>query len=154
SGAGQRWLLEFAAAAERTDRFAGKPDHIALLAAGLIGEAGSVVAELKKERRERGAYPGYSHRMLEELGDFLWYYVRLVSLVDRALLPDRQASTSGGLVSDPRLSQFLSFGASVGDLLRAVVDGHSGQARELRPQLQRVWCLLVAVSSEAAIPLH
>ena len=35
-----RWLLEFAAAAERTDRFAGKPDHIALLAAGLIGEAG------------------------------------------------------------------------------------------------------------------
>ena len=52
-----RWLLEFAALAEKTDRFAGKSDHAALLAAGLIGEAGSVVAELKKARREREAYP-------------------------------------------------------------------------------------------------
>ena len=35
-----RWLLEFAALAEKTDRFADKSDHAALLAAGLLGRYG------------------------------------------------------------------------------------------------------------------
>ena len=53
------WLTEFAQAAEKTDQFIGRYDHVALLAAGLLGEAGSVVAELKKEQREREAYPAH-----------------------------------------------------------------------------------------------
>lgn len=156
SAVGQQWLLEFAAKAESTDRLAGKPDHVSLLAAGLIGEAGSIVAELKKERREREAYPVYRRRMLEEIGDFLWYYVRLLSLVAPGLLPDLHTSrtlATADLMHAAPVSQFLRFGASVGDLVRAVVTC-TPQYRELRPLLQRAWDLLVIVSGEAGIPLH
>src|SRR6516225_1247293 len=81
-----RWLVEFAAIAEKTDRFAGADQHVGLLAAGLMGEAGSVLTELKKEQRERDAYPAYRRKMLEEVGDFLWYFVRLVCLTTPRLL--------------------------------------------------------------------
>ena len=50
---------------------------MALLATGLFGEAGSVLAELKKTVRERGAYPSYQNRLTEEVGDLLWYFARL-----------------------------------------------------------------------------
>ena len=63
------WLTEFATSAERTDRFLGNDDHPALLAAGLMGEAGSILSELKKEKREREAYPAYRRKMEEEIGD-------------------------------------------------------------------------------------
>ena len=42
------WLIEYSKAAQRTDQLIGKPNHALLLAAGLFGEAGSVLAELKK----------------------------------------------------------------------------------------------------------
>ena len=87
-GTEARWLHEFAATAAKTDSFTGKPDHAALLAAGLIGEAGSVVSELKKARRERDAYPVYRERMVEEVGDFLWYFVRLAAVVAPDLLEE------------------------------------------------------------------
>jgi hypothetical protein len=148
------WLLEFSAAAERTDRFAGKSDHVALLAAGLIGETGSVVAELKKERRELEAYPVYRNRMLEEVGDFLWYYVRLVSVVVPRLLDELQSIQVPAELasSSPRLPVFLRFGTAVGDLLRSI-DGGS-EADEIDRQLRRVWDSLRQVSHESGIPLH
>src|SRR2546427_394814 len=80
------WLTDYAEVAKRTDRFTDNAEHIALLAAGLMGEAGSVLTELKKEERERDAYPAYRHRMLEEIGDFLWYFVRLSRPPPRATL--------------------------------------------------------------------
>lgn len=40
---------------------------------GLIGEAGSVISELKKNLRDGSAYTGYKHKLKEELGDVLWY---------------------------------------------------------------------------------
>ena len=51
------WFTDYRKAAERTDRLTGRPDHVALLAAGLFGECGSVLAELKKVERETDAYP-------------------------------------------------------------------------------------------------
>jgi NTP pyrophosphatase (non-canonical NTP hydrolase) len=148
------WLPDFAAAAERTDRFAGKADHVALLAAGLVGEAGSVVAELKKERRELDAYPVYRNRMLEEIGDFLWYYVRLVSVLAPGILDELQASqpTSEQASNSPRLSVFLHFGAAVGDVLRSI--GGVPDDANTRRLLRRVWDLLAEVSRESAIPLQ
>lgn len=154
SAATAGWLAEFAAAAERTDRFVGNPDHLALLAAGVIGEAGSVVAELKKERRELDAYPAYRHRMLEEVGDFLWYFVRLVCVAVPGLLEELQASEppTGRLSNGQRLPVFLQFGAAVGDVLRAV-EVASG-ADHMGRCLRRVWGLLREVSCESAITLH
>jgi NTP pyrophosphatase (non-canonical NTP hydrolase) len=40
---------------------------------GLIGEAGSVITELKKNLRDGKAYTNYSNKLKEELGDVLWY---------------------------------------------------------------------------------
>jgi NTP pyrophosphatase (non-canonical NTP hydrolase) len=154
SDATDSWLLEFSAAAERTDRFAGKPDHVALLAAGLIGETGSVVAELKKERRELDAYPVYRNRMLEEVGDFLWYYIRLVSVVAPRLLDELQGIRvpAEHASSSPRLSVFLQFGTAVGDLLRSIDSG--SEAAETERLLRRVWDSLRQVSRESGIPLN
>jgi len=40
---------------------------------GLIGEAGSVITELKKNLRDGNAYTKYGNKLKEELGDVLWY---------------------------------------------------------------------------------
>lgn len=40
---------------------------------GLIGEAGSVISELKKNLRDGNAYINYTNKLQEELGDVLWY---------------------------------------------------------------------------------
>lgn len=40
---------------------------------GLIGEVGSVITELKKNLRDGKAYTNYSNKLIEELGDVLWY---------------------------------------------------------------------------------
>ncbi len=40
---------------------------------GLIGEAGSVITELKKNLRDGSSYTSYSKKLKEELGDLLWY---------------------------------------------------------------------------------
>lgn len=40
---------------------------------GLIGEAGSVITELKKNLRDGNAYINYTNKLKEELGDVLWY---------------------------------------------------------------------------------
>ncbi len=152
------WLLDFAAAAERTDHFAGKPDHVALLAAGMIGEAGSVIAELKKERREREAYPVYRNRMLEEVGDFLWYYVRIASVVAPSLLQELQGNTqrpaAGDASTRPQLSQFLQFGVAVGNVLHTITDGDTAPGGRARELLRCVWNLLANVCRESGIALY
>ncbi len=40
---------------------------------GIIGEAGSVITELKKSLRDGNAYTNYNNKLKEELGDVLWY---------------------------------------------------------------------------------
>lgn len=40
---------------------------------GLIGEAGSVITELKKNLRDGASYTNYNNKLKEELGDLLWY---------------------------------------------------------------------------------
>jgi len=40
---------------------------------GIIGEAGSVLTELKKKLRDGDGYLGFKDKLKEELGDVLWY---------------------------------------------------------------------------------
>lgn len=46
---------------------------------GLIGETGEVVTELKKRAREGVAYVSFRERLVEELGDLLWYAADLAT---------------------------------------------------------------------------
>ncbi len=148
-----RWLHEFADLAAMTDRFAGKDDHAALLAAGLIGEAGSVISELKKARREREAYPVYRQRTLEEVGDFLWYFVRLADVAAPGLLDELQGVEvcPPPAAAGPQLTGHLDFGASVGEILAAISSPTVG---DIRPRLRRTWSLLNAISRDAGISLN
>lgn len=147
------WLLEFAALAAKTDKFKDKADHAALLAAGLIGEAGSIVSELKKKRREREAYPVYRERMVEEIGDFLWYFVRLAAVVTPGLL--EELSVPGKVVlpatDGPQLMGHLDFGAAVGEVLAAV---STSKSDDMRTRLGRTWALLTVISNDADVCLR
>jgi NTP pyrophosphatase (non-canonical NTP hydrolase) len=147
------WLRAFAATSAKTDRLADKPDHAALLAAGLFGEAGSIAAELKKERRESDAYPVYRNRMLEEVGDFLWYFVRLSAVVAPGLVDELESDTGAASSTSgrPRLAVFLDFGSSVGDVLASL--STSGRD-DVGPRLVRTWALLNEVSKDAKISLR
>jgi len=148
-----RWLQEFAERAAKTDRFAGKDDHAALLAAGLIGEAGSVVAELKKARRERDAYPVYRERMVEEVGDFLWYFVRLAEVVAPHVLDELQAPLEcvRPAEHEPQLTAHLEFGAAVGEVLAAISSSRHGDIDE---RLRRLWVQLTVISNDASLSLR
>lgn len=55
------------------DYINGKESNKVVPFLGLIGEAGSVITELKKNLRDGNAYTNYKNRLKEELGDVLWY---------------------------------------------------------------------------------
>jgi NTP pyrophosphatase (non-canonical NTP hydrolase) len=145
------WLTSFADQAERSDQLRARANHTLLLAAGLYGEAGSILSELKKSQREGPAYPHYRQRLTEEFGDALWYFVRLVSKCDPEILKAlpravrRAASTHDGIASS------LRFGAAVGDVLRHVDEG---PVSELRTSLRSFWAQLLALAVEAQVELE
>jgi len=51
----------------------GKDESKLIPFLGLIGEAGSVISELKKRLRDGDTYTNYDNKLKEELGDVLWY---------------------------------------------------------------------------------
>lgn len=63
---------EYQKLAASTDRGSGdgKPSFAAI---GLFGEAGSVLAEVKKLQRDTSLFKSHYNVVLEELGDTLWY---------------------------------------------------------------------------------
>jgi len=146
-----QWLTNYSRAAAHTDRFQDRSDHLLLLATGLYGEAGSILAEIKKMQREAKAYPGYRKRVLEEFGDFLWYYVRIAMLSDRRILHPLPPAT-GRIRAKPRtLKAALDLGASVGHVLHLV---KKGRGPELSEALRTVWATLVATANTAGIKLE
>ncbi len=146
------WLMRFANAAKETDRFVGRSNHVELLAAGLMGEAGSVVAELKKEQREREAYPAYRLKMLEELGDFLWYFVRLTAVLEPSVIAELAVDDMGAARDAEPLARFLQLGAAVGELVAAV--GGPAEGGGVRDQALRVWCVLRAAARDTGVELE
>lgn len=46
---------------------------------GIIGEAGSVISELKKKLRDGDSYINFNNKLKEELGDVLWYLAVIAS---------------------------------------------------------------------------
>ena len=58
---------------------ADKTANIVITYLGLIGEAGSVVSELKKKLRDGDSYSNFKNKLKEELGDVLWYIAAIAS---------------------------------------------------------------------------
>lgn len=145
------WLTEFSAAAENTDQLVGREDHVELLAAGVFGEAGSIFSELKKKGREMEAYPVYRNRLIEELGDFLWYWTRLSAVVAPGILDSLEVPGPTPIrtvvSSDDRpLRDAYLLGQSAGDLFRALDQGSPHLAAKELPAIWSALCRIAAAS--------
>ncbi len=144
------WLTTYSNKAARSDRFRDRQDHLRLLAIGLLGETGSVVAEIKKMEREKKAYPGYRQRLIEELGDFLWYYVRLITIVDAKLLETLSLSAHNCSKNSAEIGPSLELGTAVGEVLRRLKNGRSS---ELQAAFKQVWDRLMEIAAGKKISL-
>lgn len=146
------WLDEYAVEAARTDRFADAPKHLGLLAAGLDGETGSIVAEVKKAARERDAYPVYRRRLVEEIGDALWYLVRLREVSGESGARDVSDLLLGhASLPPPPLDAGLRLAAAAGALCNAMTVPGSMSFREL---LREVAAALSSVAAATGISLE
>lgn len=67
-----RSLDDYQRSAVATDVSKGT-DSPSFILLGLFGEAGSVLSEIKKRERDNLKAAAYIHRIVEELGDLLWY---------------------------------------------------------------------------------
>ncbi len=145
------WLTEYCNAAEKTDQLTGKPDHANLLAAGVFGEAGSVFSELKKKGREMQAYPTYRNRLVEEVGDLLWYLIRLSTVLAPSILGNLSTlAESRPLRSDDVLTDALALGEAAGNLLKTL---RQGTGEVATAQLGAIWNALFRVASTADVDL-
>ena len=145
------WLTDYCQEAERTDQLAGRPDHVLLLAAGLFGETGSLLAELKKTEREAGAYPSYRNRLMEEIGDLLWYFARLVTVLAPSEVQNLdQFASRPSRSHDDTLSDAFTLASAAGALLATLQQKNdSGTVA----QFAAVWSALVRVASAVGIEL-
>jgi len=80
----------YQALAQRTDRLGPELDLPIL---GLFGEVGSLLAALKKARRDPGAATSYAATVEEELGDSLWYLAAIASRAKLQLADVARAAT-------------------------------------------------------------
>ena len=142
------WFARYREDAARTDRLAGKPKHVELLAAGLFGEAGGILAELKKRSREDAAYPVDPDRLGEEVGDFLWYFARLTTVLsfEAAKLNAAERQRNGELIGNA-----LALGAAVGGLLETL---RRDSGADTSPSLEAIWRALVRVAGGSNIRLE
>lgn len=143
------WLTDYCNDAEQTDRLASRSNHINLLATGLFGETGSVLAELKKAERETAAYPSYRNRLVEEIGDLLWYFARLVTVLAPTEVKKLEALAE--CAPRPRdadaMSEALALGAATGALLATLQQKTDNVAAS---QLGTIWRALLRVASSGS----
>ena len=146
------WLTEYSEAAKYTDQLIGKSDHTELLAAGLFGEAGSVFAEIKKKGREMKAYPAYRHRLIEEVGDLLWYLTRLSTILSPCALNEMLLSVeSDPLQCDDALTNAFVLGDAAGSLFSALRQGDKDAAAK---QLPAMWDAVHRTATGSGIDLE
>ena len=143
------WFVQYRENAERTDKLAGKPRHVELLAAGLFGETGGILAELKKRSREDAAYPVDKERLVEEIGDFLWYFARLTTVLESFNLTKLDVPADAERPDD--LADALALGTAVGALLDTLQRGANVDAS---PRLDAIWQALVRVAAGSRIRLE
>ena len=146
------WLIDYCKDAEGTDRLTGHRNHVVLLATGLFGETGSLLAELKKTERETGAYPFYRNRLMEETGDLLWYFARLVTVLAPSEVQklDKLAGHPPRPLNNDVMSYAFKLGSAAGALLATLQEKTDNIATS---QLGTIWGALHGVSSAMRIDL-
>lgn len=145
------WLIDFASEADKTDRFKSNEFHKEYLTSGLFGEAGSLISEFKKAEREQEAYARFEARLKEEIGDFLWYFARIIQITKPELfhrLESKKAIPDG---TDTRLSLTLQFGIVTGDIVKASIEGN---IEGLEKKVEEIWDLLNKIASLNIISLE
>jgi NTP pyrophosphatase (non-canonical NTP hydrolase) len=143
------WLNEYRQQAMGTDRFSTSSEHLVGLASGLIGEAGSIVSEYKKHKRERNGYPVFRKKLEEEIGDYLWYCTRICEVVCPKAFEWADRTTSS-LHSNPA-STALDLCVHSARVAHAVI--HSGNAVDIYESLKECWSLLYWTAADSAIEL-
>lgn len=147
------WLTDYCNDAEQTDQLAGRRDHVTLLATGLFGETGSVLSELKKAERETAAYPSYRNRLVEEIGDLLWYFARLVTVLAPSEVQRLEALAEPALRSGDgdMMSEALTLGGAAGALLATLRQGTDNVAAS---QLGTIWRALLRLARSVHLDLR
>ena len=143
------WLTEYHAKAARTDQLLDRNDHCELLIAGMLGEAGSIASEAKKMTREGTAYPAYRQRLIEELGDFLWYFVRFVDGCGVEVRDVWRADTTDTGQTRSLVELSLDLGGAVTRLPRWPVPN----PEHVSEQLCMIWDQLVALALRSSVDL-
>lgn len=143
------WFARYREEAGLTDQLAGKPKHVELLAAGLFGETGGILAERKKRSREDAAYPVDEERLVEEVGDFLWYFARLTTVLESFDLTRLDGAVDAERPDD--LADALALGTAVGALLDTLQRGANVDASSW---LEAIWRALVRVATGSGICLE
>ncbi|MCA8834080.1 MAG: nucleoside triphosphate pyrophosphohydrolase family protein [Proteobacteria bacterium] len=77
-------ILDYEKIADSTDRFA--QDDIQSILLGLFGEVGSIMAALKKLKRDGTDFSIYKEAVVEELGDAFWYFTALTKRYELSIL--------------------------------------------------------------------
>ena len=114
------WLHDHAKVARDTDQLKGNERHADILALGLVGEIGGVLSERKKDLREARAYPHYRKKLMEELGDVLWYLLRIVDVAEHDLkVLDRLLTPISGDLQNV-VDDAISLGIAGGEVLNAI----------------------------------
>lgn len=155
------WLLEYCSTAGQSDQLVGNPDHQALLLTGLVGEAGGILVEFKKRAREGAAYPQDQARLCEELGDLLWYFVRVVQMSMPSLIKALNETQVSGrvspqlathfpmqLVANDEMHKAISLSTAASSLLKG--DRGTGNARAL----MAVWDALLDIATVADMSMR
>ncbi len=114
-------------AASQTDELANGDLGTPIL--GLFGEVGSLVAALKKKRREGPAFASYDAEVIEELGDVLWYLSTIASHANLdlgKLVQSARRELTTGNETEPhvtfRIFQAQQGQSAEGDVLSGMTD--------------------------------
>lgn len=146
------WLAEYSESAAKTDRLLDHKNHADILLVGLFGEAGSVLAEFKKQIREGDSYPYYKNRLEEEIGDFLWYFVRYLKISSHKeilqMLSIDEPDTAPLMTKE---ESYLKFGSNVSELLIAATNKDYAAEQEI---CLRIWSLLRSITTTSGVNLR
>ncbi|WP_061216423.1 nucleoside triphosphate pyrophosphohydrolase family protein [Leptospira santarosai] len=145
-------LPEYIKKANKTDKFISDKNHLEYLISGLFGEAGGILAELKKLERDKETYSDFKERLLEEIGDFLWYFVRISSTVYPEILKlcslknkFRKIKSTGSIYI------FLNFAQAVGNVISSMRSGHRTRIKD---DLIELFSILSQIASISNISLE